>query len=382
MIPFNNLKPLHRSIEGEINEAVQRVLASGWYILGPEVEQLEAEFAAWHGKMHAVSVANGTDAIELALRAAGIGAGDEVITVAHTAVATVCAIERAGATPVIVDIDPVRYTLDPNAASAAITPRTKAIVPVHIYGHPADMDGIKELAERHQLFLLEDCAQAHGARYGDQLVGTFGHAAAFSCYPTKNLGAYGDGGLMLTPDAALAERMKRIRNYGQTVRYHHAERGVNSRLDEMQAAILRVKLAHLDEHNGERRRIAEIYARQVRGVALPESVGDVRHVYHLFVVRHPDRDRLREDLKTHGVDSQIHYPIPVHLQPAYADLGYVRGSLPVTERVADEILSLPMYVGLSDRDVETVGTAVTALASKEGNAWKLPISTNTAARAA
>ena len=382
MIPFNNLKPLHRSIEGEINEAVQRVLASGWYILGPEVEQLEAEFAAWHGKMHAVSVANGTDAIELALRAAGIGAGDEVITVAHTAVATVCAIERAGATPVIVDIDPVRYTLDPNAASAAITPRTKAIVPVHIYGHPADMDGIKELAERHQLFLLEDCAQAHGARYGDQLVGTFGHAAAFSCYPTKNLGAYGDGGLMLTPDAALAERMKRIRNYGQTVRYHHAERGVNSRLDEMQAAILRVKLAHLDEHNGERRRIAEIYARQVRGVALPESVGDVRHVYHLFVVRHPDRDRLREDLKTHGVDSQIHYPIPVHLQPAYADLGYVRGSLPVTERVADEILSLPMYVGLSDRDVEIIGTAVTALASKEGNAWKLPISTNTAARAA
>jgi dTDP-4-amino-4,6-dideoxygalactose transaminase len=253
MIDFNNLKPVHAQLADELNVAVQRVLSSGWYILGPEVEAFEAAFASYHGLAHAIGVANGTDAIELTLRAAGIGPGDEVITVSHTAVATVCAIERAGATPVLVDIDPATYTMSPTAAEAAITPRTRALLPVHLYGHPADMAALGDVAARHHLLLIEDGAQAHGARDGGRLVGTFGQVAAFSFYPTKNLGALGDGGAVITNDAQIAGRLRRLRNYGQVSRYEHAERGVNSRLDEMQAAILCVKLAHLDEHNAARR---------------------------------------------------------------------------------------------------------------------------------
>ncbi len=363
MIPFNDLKPLHASVAAEAAAALARVLSSGWYILGPEVEAFERAFADYHGVPHAVTVASGTDAIELALRAAGVGPGDEVITVAHTAVATVCAVERAGARPVLVDVDERSSTMDPDAARAAITPRTRALVPVHLYGHPAPLHALSRLAQQHNLLLIEDCAQAHGARHDGRLVGTVGHLGAFSFYPTKNLGAYGDGGCVLTRDARLAERLRLLRNYGQTARYHHGERGVNSRLDEVQAALLRVKLRYLDWHNDARRALALAYRQHLRGVTLPAEVHDdapVHHVYHLYVVRHPHRDRLREDLERRGVGTLIHYPIPIHLQPAYRDLNYPPGSLPVTERLASEILSLPLYVGLSPQSAARVAGEIEA----------------------
>ncbi len=359
-IPFNQLAPLYDLLADEIQPAVERVMASGWFILGPEVAAFEQEFAAYHGVKHAVGVANGTDAIELALRVASVGPGDEVITVSHTAVATVCAIEQAGAVPVLVDIDPQSFTIDPAAIEAAITPRTRAIIPVHLYGHPAAIAPISEIAARHNLLLIEDCAQAHGARSNGQLVGTFGHLAAFSFYPTKNLGAYGDGGAILTNDDRFAERLRRLRSYGQTQRYIHAERGVNSRLDELQAAILRVKLRHLDEHNQQRRQIARIYDTHLREVMTPTEAPDVHHVYHLYVVRHGARDALMQALAQQGVGTLIHYPVPVHLQDAYDDLGYRPGSLPVTEQTAREILSLPMYIGLKPHDVERAARAVEA----------------------
>lgn len=358
MIPFNDLKPLHALLAGELEEAALRVLNSGWYILGPELEAFEQAFADYHGVSCAVGVANGTDAIELALRALGLGEGDEVITVAHTAVATVCAVERTGATPVLVDIDEATYTLDPKAAAAAVTRRTKAILPVHLYGHPADMEALMELASRHGLAVVEDCAQAHGARTGGRLVGTIGHLGAFSFYPTKNLGAYGDGGAVVTSDPVLAERVRRLRNYGQTDRYHHAERGQNSRLDEMQAAILRVKLAHLDGHNAVRRELAGEYSRRLAGVTVPVSRPGAEPVFHLYGVRHPRRDGLMSALREEGIGTLIHYPVPVHLQEAYRDLGYAPGALPVTERSAREILSLPLYVGLSPEALATVVDAV------------------------
>lgn len=362
MIPFNDLKPLARELTAELEEAALRVLHSGWYILGPELEAFEAGFAAWHGTEHAVGVANGTDAIELALRALGIGPGDEVITVSHTAVATVCAVERAGATPVLVDVDEATFTMDPAAAAAAVTPRTRAIVPVHLYGQPADMGALVALASRHGLALVEDCAQAHGARLGGRLVGTFGHLAAFSFYPTKNLGALGDAGAVITGDAGLAEKLRRLRHYGQTVRYRHEERGVNSRLDEMQAALLRAKLAHLAAHTGARRRLAGRYGAGLEGVIPPAVRPGAEHVFHLYVVRHPRRDALMAALSEQGIGTLIHYPIPVHRQAAYADLGYAPGTLPVTERIAGEILSLPLYIGLTEQNVDTIVEAVNGCA--------------------
>jgi dTDP-4-amino-4,6-dideoxygalactose transaminase len=358
MIEFNDLKPLHAELAQELKAALERVLDSGWFILGPEVEAFEQEFAAYHGVRHAIAVASGTDAIELALRVAGIGPGDEVITVAHTAVATVCAIERTGAKPVLVDIDPGTYTMHPSAAAAAITARTRAILPVHLYGHPANLDALIAITERHGLLLIEDCAQAHGARWNGRLVGTFGAMGCFSFYPTKNLGAVGDGGAIITRDTHLAERLRRLRNYGQVERYHHQERGINSRLDEIQAACLRVKLAHLDDHNAARRTIAEDYHHHLRGVIAPEEHGPVTHVYHLYVVRHRERDRLGQRLRQQGVGTLVHYPVPVHRQPAYADLECGPGSLPHTERAAAEVLSLPLYVGLSSADVLAVAEAI------------------------
>jgi len=367
LIQFNNLRASDPSLAQEVREAALRVLDRGWYVLGPEVEAFEAALAAYHGIEHAVGVASGTDAIELALRAAGVGAGDEVITVSHTAVATVCAIERAGAKPVLVDVDPVSYTMDPASAAAAVGPRTKAIVPVHLYGHPADMPSLVALAERHHLLLIEDGAQAHGARLGGRLVGTFGHLGAFSFYPTKNLGACGDGGAIVTASAQLAARLRRLRTYGQVTRDRHVERGVNSRLDEIQAAILSVKLKHLDEHNEVRRALAARYDRLLEPVERPRVRGggvEVNHVYHLYVIRCRDRDALQAGLRSRGVETLVHYPVPVHLQEAYADLGYRRGDLPVTERVVEEILSLPMYVGLSVDEVDAVAHAVNARAAK------------------
>jgi dTDP-4-amino-4,6-dideoxygalactose transaminase len=358
VIPFNDLKPLHATLARELSAAVERVLASGWYILGPELEAFEAEFAAYHSVPYAVGVANGTEALELALRALGIGEGDEVITVAHTAVATVCAVERAGATPVLVDIDETTYTMDPAAAAAAITPRTKVILPVHLYGHPAEMSALAGLAERHGLALVEDCAQSHGARESGRIVGTIGHLGAFSFYPTKNLGALGDGGAVITRDAGLAARLRRLRNYGQENRYHSVERGQNSRLDEMQAALLRVKLGHLDEHSAVRRRLAAEYSRQLTGVTTPACRAGAEPVFHLYVIGHGQRDLLMSALAERGIGTLIHYPVPVHLQKAYRDLGYGPGALPVTERTAAEVLSLPLYIGLAPETVGSVADAV------------------------
>jgi len=358
-IPFNDLSHLHGRLRDDILSAIERVVDSGYFILGPQVEAFENEFAAYHGLEYAVGVASGTDALELALRAADIGPGDEVITVAHTAVATVCAIERAGATPVLVDIDPATFTMQPEAAEAAITPRTRAIIPVHIYGQPADLAALAAIAERHKLVLIEDCAQAHGARYKNQIVGTFSQMACFSFYPTKNLGAYGDGGAVITNNAHFAARLKSLRNYGQKSRYYHAERGINSRLDEMQAALLRVKLKHLDSFNEERRSIAVRYDASLNANVRPFVSADAFHVYHLYVIKHPRRDELSAHLASRGIGTLIHYPCPVHLQEGYQSLGYRRGDLPVTEQSADQILSLPLYIGLTDSDIDYVAGVVT-----------------------
>lgn len=366
-IPFNDLKRVHALLADEVQSATKRVIDSGWYILGPEVEAFEAEFAAYHHVAHAVGVATGTDAIELALRAGDIGPGDEVITASHTAVPTVCAIERAGAVPVLVDIDPATYTINPQAVEAAITPRTRAIVPVHLYGQPADMNALVGLAQQHSLLLIEDCAQAHGARHEGRLVGSIGHMGAFSFYPTKNMGAYGDGGAVITHDAHLAARLRLLRNYGQSKRYVNIERGVNSRLDEMQAAILRVKLAHLDAHNAIRRELAAVYHQHLTGATLPTVPSHTEHVYHLYVVRHPRRDQLMQALAAQGIGTLIHYPIAVHQQEAYADLGYAEGSLPVTEHIVREIVSLPLYPGLNTGHIEAVALAVNTSLEKIAN---------------
>jgi dTDP-4-amino-4,6-dideoxygalactose transaminase len=358
MIPFNDLKSSHQEVSAELAAAAQRVLASGWFILGPEVEAFEREFAAYHGVAHAVGVANGTDAIELALRAAGIGPGDEVITVSNVSAPTVCAIERAGATPVLVDVEPVGYTMDPNAAEAAITPRTAAILPVHLYGQMAQIEELDAIAQRHGLLLIEDCAQAHGAQRNGKRAGTCGQLGAFSFYPTKNMGAIGDGGAIITNDSQLADRLRRLRNYGQQSRYLNVERGVNSRLDELQAAFLRIKLARLDCDNATRQALAAAYDALLDGVVIPSVLPGNLHVYHLYVVRHPDRDAFITALGDRGIGAIVHYPIPIHLQPAYSDLGYRHGSLPVTERLANEIVSLPLYCGLQPDDVAKVATDV------------------------
>ncbi len=360
-VPFNDLRPRFDSAADEYRAAFERVLQRGCYVLGPEVEAFESEFAAYHGGGQAIGVANGTDAIELALRAAGVGSGDEVITVAHTAVATACGIERAGATPVFVEILPNEYTIDPRAIPHAITSRTRAIVAVHLYGQPARMKELRAVADRSGLLLIEDCAQAHGATIAGRPVGTFGDLATSSFYPTKNLGAFGDGGAVLTRDVALAERVRRLRNYGQADRYRHVDPGgFNSRLDELQAAILRVGLKRLDADNAERRRLADRYLTRLRVPSLPVSRPETDHAHHLFVVRHRDRDFFRARLSSRGVETLVHYPIPVHLQPAYAHLGGMAGELPVTERAAREVLSLPLWVGMTDVQQDLVVAAVNA----------------------
>ncbi len=346
-IPIIDLVKNHQALAREIDAAVQRVLSSGWYILGKEVQAFEEAFAAYHGVKHAVAVANGTDAIELALRAWGISPGDEVITVAHTAMPTVTAIERAGAKPVLVDILSDSYLIDPKAVETAITPKTKAIIPVHLYGHPVALEPLQQLCEKYDLLLLEDCAQAHGASYNGQLVGTFGQMAAFSFYPTKNLGAYGDAGAVITNDDELAARLNRLRNYGQEARYHHVERGVNSRMDDIQAAILRVKLPYLNAHNDVRRQLAEVYNHTLHDVICPFEQENTRHVYHLYVIRHPQRDALQAFLHERGVQTAIHYPIPIHLQQSHRDLNYPKGTLPVTEHLATEILTLPLHIHMT-----------------------------------
>ena len=364
-IPFVDLRPLHERLSQEIEAAMQEVVRSGWYLLGQQLEAFEAEYGAYHDGRYAVGVANGTDAIELALRAYDIQGEDEVITVAHTAVATVLAIIRAGATPVLVDIDPRTMTIDPAAVEAAITPRTRAIIPVHLYGQPANLNALVAIAEKHHLLLMEDCAQAHGAKYNGQLVGTFGQIASFSFYPTKNLGAMGDGGAVVTSDPAIAERLRRLRFYGQVSRYDSLEMGMNSRLDEIHAATLRIKLRHLDQCNQERRAIAQQYTQTLQNLVLPYEQPEAYHVYHLYVVRHSQRDHLMAALKEQQIGTLVHYPIPVHLQSAYHHLSYPEGSLPETERAAKEVLSLPLSVGMNHADVQTVAAALNAITQKE-----------------
>jgi dTDP-4-amino-4,6-dideoxygalactose transaminase len=347
------------SHKSEIDVAIAAALDGNHYILGPQTQAFEQEFAAYLGVRHASGVGSGTEALHIAIRACGLGPGAEIITVSHTAVATVSAIELAGATPVLVDIDPVTYTIDPQLIERSITPRTKAIIPVHLFGAAANLNPIVDLARKHHLRLIEDCAQAHGARYADRVVGSIGDVSCFSFYPTKNLGAIGDGGLVATNDPAIAESLNRLRQYGWRERYVSEIAGWNTRLDELQAAILRVKLRHLDEDNDKRRALAAIYDEQLAGIAiLPIEPVDTRHVYHLYVIRHPQRDALMKFLHERGIGTAIHYPVPIHLQPAYRGrLGDV-GSLPETERAAQEIVSLPMYPELNAEDVRTVAQAI------------------------
>ncbi|MEP6506976.1 MAG: DegT/DnrJ/EryC1/StrS family aminotransferase [Gemmatimonadales bacterium] len=349
---------------GEIDAAIERVLAGGWYIMGAEVAAFEQEFAAYVGPRHAIGVGSGTDALELSLRSCGIGAGDLVFTVSHTAVATVAAIESAGAIPVLIDIDPEMYTMDAQLLEIAIinasggTP--KAVIPVHLYGNPCDMTLINAVAERHGLRVVEDCAQSHGATLLGRMTGAWGHVAAFSFYPTKNLGTFGDGGMIVTDDPAIAENARLLQQYGWKERYVSEIPGKNSRLDELHAAILRVKLRHLDANNGRRRDIAESYTALLSDadIRLPKASAGAEHVFHQFVIRAPERDALRAHLRDAGIGSLVHYPVPVHLQPAYSSRLPPPAKLSNTELAAGQILSLPMYPQLTDEQVGRVAEAV------------------------
>lgn len=362
MIPLVNLKRLHESIGEEIRSAVETAMSRGDYILGSEVEAFEREFAAYCGSKHCIGVGNGLDALTLAIKGLGIGRGDEVITTGNTFIATALAIHQAGATPVLVDHDPDTYNLDARRLSAAITSRTKAIVPVHLYGQPADMDAIQVIAEEHNLLVIEDAAQAHGARYHGRRCGTLGRAAGFSFYPGKNLGAMGDGGAVTTDDDDLAKWLRAARNYGSTVKYHHDIPGTNSRLDNLQAAVLRVKLRYLDAWNAARRELAKTYRRLLAGdgITLPTERGDMEHVYHLFVIRCQRRDEVLRYLNANGIGAAIHYPLPIHRQPATSKECIVPRPLSYCERYARELLSLPMCPALTVEEVETVAERLRA----------------------
>jgi len=351
-------------LRADLDQAYRRVMDSGWVVLGPELQTFEAEFAAYCGARHCVGVGTGLDAIILTLRAAGIGAGDGVIVPSHTFAGTWIAVAAAGATPVPVEIDPATYTLDAAAAEAAIGPGVKAIMPVSLYGHPADMGALMALATKHGLLLIEDGAQGHGAAFEGRRVGSLAHATAFSFYPTKNLGALGEAGAVTTDDPELDRRLRMLRNYGQQQRYVHEMVGVNSRLDELQAAFLRVQLDRLDAGNDERRRLAARYAERLAGCAgltLPGEANWAHHVRHLYVVRTPERERLKDGLKAAGIETIVHYPIACHLQPAFRDLGFGRGDFPIAEAVADEVLSLPLRPGFPLEAVDEVAAAVRAV---------------------
>lgn len=356
-ISFLDLKTPYIELKDELNAAFRRVMESGWYILGKEVEAFEEEFAAYSGAKYCIGVASGLDALFLIIRALGIGPGDEVIVPANTYIATWLAVTHAGATPVPVEPNESTYNLDPGKIEAVITSKTKAILPVHLYGQAADMDPINALATRYGLKVIEDCAQAHGARYKGRRAGSLGDAAGFSFYPGKNLGAIGDGGAVTTSDPALADRIRVLRNYGSRIKYHNEVAGWNSRLDELQAAFLRVKLPILDEWNDRRKKIADGYLKHlaaVPGLILPSVPDWAEPVWHLFVVRHPQRDGLQNTLAETGIGTLIHYPIPPHRQPVYANLSYKEGDFPLSERLAREVLSLPMGPHMPISDMENV----------------------------
>ncbi|WAL60531.1 DegT/DnrJ/EryC1/StrS family aminotransferase [Thermocoleostomius sinensis] len=365
-IPFGDLKRQYDQLREPIDRATQEVYSSGWFVLGQHVQRFEAEFATYCGAMHGVGVGSGTEAIHLALLACGVEPGDEVITVSNTCVPTLSAISFAGAVPVFVDIDETTYTIDPARIEERITSKTKAIVPVHLYGQCADMDPILEIANRYGLVVVEDCAQATGAKYKGRMAGTMGHAGAFSFYPSKNLGAFGDGGLVLTNNATIADRVTKLRNYGQEKRYYHAIKGFNSRLDELQAAILSAKLPYLDQWNDRRRQIASRYdqAFSSLNVVCPVEAPDRVHVYHLYVIRVPQREQFQAFLAEKGIGTIIHYPVPVHLQASYSEYRDQGTYLPITEQQRRDIISLPLYPELTDDEVDyiihTVVQAMTA----------------------
>lgn len=370
MIPFVDLKSQYLSIKPEVDAAIQGVLDSCQFTLGREVEAFEAEFADYCQSDYGIGVNTGTSALHLSLLAAGIGRGDEVITVPFTFVATVSAIDYTGATPVFVDIDPTTFTIDVAQIEAAITPRTKAIVPVHLYGQPADMDPILEIARRHGLVVIEDACQAHGAQYKGRRVGGLGDLGCFSFYPGKNLGAYGEGGMVTTDNPDYARTIRMLRDWGAEKKYQHVLKGYNFRLEGLQGAVLRVKLRQLERWTEARRAAAARYDAGFAGsgVETPRAMGQVRHVWHLYVVRTPDRPAWQAALAARDIQTGIHYPTPVHLLPAFADLGYRRGQFPEAERAADEVLSLPMFPELTATQVDTVVDAVSALAGQRETA--------------
>jgi len=361
-VPFLDLTAQYRAIEAEIRPALDAVLESGGFVLGREVAAFEDEFAAYCGSRAAVAVNSGTSALHLALLAAGVGPGAEVITVSFTFVATVAAILYAGARPVLVDVDPRSLTIDPGRIAEAVTPRTKAILPVHLYGQPAEMDPVMDVARRHRLVVIEDASQAHGAEYKGRRVGGIGHLACFSFYPGKNLGAYGEGGAVVSSDPEYARTIRMLRDWGQDRKYHHVLKGYNYRMDAFQGAILRVKLRHLEAWTEARRRHATRYDDLLAGsgVAIPVPAPATRHVYHVYAVRSPERDRRQRALRAQGIETGIHYPVPVHLQPAYADLGYKPGDLPHSEAAANEVLSLPMFPELTTEAQDRVARAIRA----------------------
>lgn len=356
-IPFLDLKPQYQELQVELDAAHRRVMESGWYVLGPEVEAFEREFAAYCGSKHCVGVGNGLEALHLVLRAWGIGPGDEVIVPSNTYIATWLAVTYAGATPIPVEPKSETFNIDPNRIAAAITPRTRAILPVHLYGQPADMDPILDLARQHGLKVLEDAAQGHGARYKGRRAGSLGDAAGFSFYPGKNLGAYGDGGAVTTDDPELAKQLRILRNYGSQQKYYNEVPGYNSRLDELQAAFLRVKLARMDDWNASRRKVAEWYQQALPtsfpDLVLPQVPAWTESCWHLYVVQTPERENLQRFLQEQGVGTLIHYPVPPHLQQAYHGLNLRQGDFPLAEKMAQQVLSLPMWPQLSLQRLQT-----------------------------
>lgn len=359
-VPFLDLKAQYRSIKPEVQQALNKVLDDCAFVLGEEVTSFEREFADYCGTTQGIAVNSGTSALHLALLAAGIGPGDEVITVPFTFVATIAAILYTGASPVFVDIDPCSFTMDTCQLAAAVTDRTKAIVPIHLYGQPVDMDPLLDVARRHGLVVIEDAAQAHGAEYKGHRVGGIGDIGCFSFYPGKNLGAYGEGGIVVTNNSDFARTMQMLRDWGQEKKYHHILPGYNYRMDAFQGGVLRVKLRYLEEWTEARRAHARHYNELLNGstIQTPKEIDSCRHVYHVYSIRTPRRDDLQKALHHRGVQTGIHYPIPVHLQPAYASLGYRVGAFPISEKAAQEVLSLPMYAELTEEQIVTVSTAV------------------------
>jgi len=362
-VPYLDLQAQCDSIRTEVLTALEDICESTSFAQGPATSEFEARFAAYCGVDHCVSLNSGTSALHVALRCLNLGPGDEIVTVSMTFIATAWAISYVGATPVFVDVDPIRRTMDPVKLEAAITPRTKAIIPVHLYGMPTEMDRIMAIAERHGLPVIEDAAQAHGAKYRGKRVGQFGQIACFSFYPSKNLGAYGEGGALITSDASIAQRARSLRDHAQSQKYLHDEIGYNYRMDSFQAAVLSIKLKHLDEWNTARIDLARYYAELLKDSSykLPAHVSDSECVWHCYVIETPQRDRVRSALQDAGIQTAVHYPVPVHLQKPYAHLGYQPGDLPVTEALCEQCLSLPIYPELSKEKISRVASALRSL---------------------